>query len=113
MQKHLTCNKVTLASSCIPVRNYFKPGGMMSSIQGDMVGGVIKSGSDEYGRWVYSKLAAKDKRVILVITAYQPCKASKKHGNTTYHQQLVQLQQAYQHICPRKAFMIDLLQFPH
>eukprot|EP00957_Ditylum_brightwellii_P114221 8708201-Ditylum_brightwellii.AAC.1 len=51
-----------------------------------MVGCVIKSGSDEYGRWVYSKLVAKDEGVITVITAYQPCKVSKKHGNTTYHQ---------------------------
>eukprot|EP00957_Ditylum_brightwellii_P132466 10101794-Ditylum_brightwellii.AAC.1 len=87
MQKHFTYSKVTLASSCVPVRNYFKPGGMMSLIQSDMVGSVIKSGSNEHGRWVYSKLAAKDKRVITVIMTYQPCKGSKKHGNTTYHQQ--------------------------
>eukprot|EP00957_Ditylum_brightwellii_P190511 14501359-Ditylum_brightwellii.AAC.1 len=74
MRKHFIHTKVTLVSSCVPARNYFKPGVMMSLIQGDMVGRVIKSGSDEYGRWVYSKLAAKDKRVIAVITAYQPCK---------------------------------------
>eukprot|EP00957_Ditylum_brightwellii_P145102 11051705-Ditylum_brightwellii.AAC.1 len=65
MQKYFTHSKVTLVSSCIPVRNYFKPGGMMSLIQGKMVGHVIKSGSNEYCRWVYSKLAAKDKRVIM------------------------------------------------
>eukprot|EP00957_Ditylum_brightwellii_P042816 3241438-Ditylum_brightwellii.AAC.1 len=77
MQKHFTHSKVTLASPYVPVRNYFKPGGTMSLIQDNMVGHVIKSGSNEYGRWVYIKLAAKDKRVIMVITVYQPCKVSK------------------------------------
>eukprot|EP00957_Ditylum_brightwellii_P104639 7973971-Ditylum_brightwellii.AAC.1 len=64
MSKHFTHSKVTLASSCILVRNYFKPGGMMSVIQSDMVGRVIKSGSNEYGQWIYSKLTAKDEKVI-------------------------------------------------
>eukprot|EP00957_Ditylum_brightwellii_P026262 1986676-Ditylum_brightwellii.AAC.1 len=77
MQKHFARSKVTLASSCVPVRNYLKPGGMMSLIQGNLVGCVIESGSNEYVRWVYSKLAAKDERVIMAITAYQPCKVSK------------------------------------
>eukprot|EP00957_Ditylum_brightwellii_P066917 5078772-Ditylum_brightwellii.AAC.1 len=81
MQKHFTHRKVTLASSCILVRNYFKPGGTMILIQVDIVGHVIESGSNEYGRWVYSKLAAKDKRVFTAITAYKQCKVSKKHGN--------------------------------
>eukprot|EP00957_Ditylum_brightwellii_P041724 3159947-Ditylum_brightwellii.AAC.1 len=94
MRKHFTHSKVTLASSCAPVRNYFKPGGTMSLIQGNMVGHVIESGSNECGRWVYSKLAAKDERVSMVITVNQPCKVTKKHSNTTYHQQVVQLQQA-------------------
>eukprot|EP00957_Ditylum_brightwellii_P094774 7217274-Ditylum_brightwellii.AAC.1 len=49
MRKHFTHSKVTLTSSCVLVKNYFKPGGMMSLIQGNMVGHVIKSGSDEYG----------------------------------------------------------------
>eukprot|EP00957_Ditylum_brightwellii_P003267 248462-Ditylum_brightwellii.AAC.1 len=63
-------------------------------MQGDMVGHTIECGSDEYGRWVHSKLIAKDEIVITVITAYQPCKVCKKHANTTYHQQVAQLQQA-------------------
>eukprot|EP00957_Ditylum_brightwellii_P126416 9636703-Ditylum_brightwellii.AAC.1 len=77
MRKHFTHSKVTLASSCISVKNYFKPGGTMSLIQGNMVGCIIESSSDEYGQWVYSKLAAKDERVIMVITVYQPSKVSK------------------------------------
>eukprot|EP00957_Ditylum_brightwellii_P073261 5568782-Ditylum_brightwellii.AAC.1 len=92
------------------MKNYFKPDGTMSLMQGNMVGCTIECGSDEYGRWVYSKLATKDERVITVITAYQPCKVSKKHGNTTYHQGVVQLQQAGQHLHPRDAFIQSLLQ---
>eukprot|EP00957_Ditylum_brightwellii_P042817 3241439-Ditylum_brightwellii.AAC.1 len=65
MQKHFTHSKVTLASSFVPLSNYFKPGGMMSLIQGGIVGCVVKSGSNEYDRWVYSKVDAKAKRVIM------------------------------------------------
>eukprot|EP00957_Ditylum_brightwellii_P165517 12601102-Ditylum_brightwellii.AAC.1 len=63
-----------MASSYIPVQNYFKQGGMISLIQGDMVGRIIYTSSDDYGQWVYNKLAAKNEQVITVVTAYQPCK---------------------------------------
>eukprot|EP00957_Ditylum_brightwellii_P010919 827233-Ditylum_brightwellii.AAC.1 len=66
----------------------------MSITQGDAVGRIIDSRSDEYGQWVYTKFTARDKRAVMVTIAYQPCKVSKKHGTTTYHQQVVQLQQA-------------------
>eukprot|EP00957_Ditylum_brightwellii_P178585 13603550-Ditylum_brightwellii.AAC.1 len=95
------------------MKNCFKPGGTVSLMQGDMVGCTIECGSNEYGRWVYSKLAAKDERVITVIVAYQPCKVSKKHGNTTYHQQVATLQQEGRRLCPRDVFIQDLLQFLH
>eukprot|EP00957_Ditylum_brightwellii_P185360 14114199-Ditylum_brightwellii.AAC.1 len=75
VQHHFEHSKVTMASSCIHVQNHFKPGGTMSMIQGDMVGCIIDTGGDEYGQWVYSKLAAKNEQLITVVTVYQPCKA--------------------------------------
>eukprot|EP00957_Ditylum_brightwellii_P183991 14015380-Ditylum_brightwellii.AAC.1 len=64
----------------------------MSITQGDIVGRIIKSESDEYGRWVYTTFAASDECVVMVITAYQSCKVNKKHGTMSYHQQGAQLQ---------------------
>eukprot|EP00957_Ditylum_brightwellii_P151673 11550577-Ditylum_brightwellii.AAC.1 len=75
----------------------------MSITQGDIVGRIIESSSDEYGQWVYTKFTTSDECVVTVITAYQPCKVSKKHSMTTYHQQVAQLQQEGRKICPRKA----------
>eukprot|EP00957_Ditylum_brightwellii_P068430 5195688-Ditylum_brightwellii.AAC.1 len=62
----------------------------MNIVQGDIVGQIIESGQDKIGRWVYTKLAAKNTN----ITAYPPCKVSKKNGIMTYHQQIAMLQQA-------------------
>eukprot|EP00957_Ditylum_brightwellii_P032308 2447520-Ditylum_brightwellii.AAC.1 len=72
-----------------------------------MISCIIDTGGDEYGQWVYSMLAAKNEQVITVVTAYQPWKVRKKHGNTTYHQQVAQLQQNDHQVCPQKALMLD------
>eukprot|EP00957_Ditylum_brightwellii_P165445 12595936-Ditylum_brightwellii.AAC.1 len=62
IQHHFEHSKVIMASLCIPVQNYFKPGGTMSLIQGDMVGHIIGTSGNDYGQWVYSKLAAKNEQ---------------------------------------------------
>eukprot|EP00957_Ditylum_brightwellii_P195518 14897597-Ditylum_brightwellii.AAC.1 len=67
---HLSHCKFNTASSYTLVKHFFKPGGTMSITQGDIVGRIFESGSDEYGRWVYTKFAASDERVVTVITAY-------------------------------------------
>eukprot|EP00957_Ditylum_brightwellii_P128852 9829427-Ditylum_brightwellii.AAC.1 len=82
--------KVNTASSCTPVKHFFKSGGTMSITQGDIVSMIIESGSDEHGRLVYTKFASSDEYVVMVITAYQPCKVSKKRGMTTLQQEVVQ-----------------------
>jgi hypothetical protein len=76
--------------------------------QGDLTGRIVAKGADKYGRWVYTKFAAKNNTVITVLTAYQPCKILKKQGITTYHQQVVMLQQDGRQLTPREAFIIDL-----
>eukprot|EP00957_Ditylum_brightwellii_P175087 13330913-Ditylum_brightwellii.AAC.1 len=79
--------------------------------QGNLTGRIIEKGADTYGRWVYTKLAAKNNTVITVITAYQPCKVTKKQGITTYHQQVALLQQDGCTISPREAFTTDLMKW--
>ena len=68
------------------MENFYKPGRVLSICQGDFLTQKITEGKDHMGRWVYSKFAASNNRVITVITAYQPCKPSKMTGATTYHQ---------------------------
>eukprot|EP00957_Ditylum_brightwellii_P047452 3604243-Ditylum_brightwellii.AAC.1 len=43
----------------------------------------------------------------MVITAYQPCKVTKKQGMTTHHQQVALLQQDGHRISPREEFTAD------
>eukprot|EP00957_Ditylum_brightwellii_P158962 12099155-Ditylum_brightwellii.AAC.1 len=90
------------------MENFYKPGGVLIICQGDFLTQKITEGKDYMGRWVYSKLAASDNRVITVVTAYQPCKPSKIMGTTTYHQQVVMLKQQKRSIDPRTAFIINL-----
>eukprot|EP00957_Ditylum_brightwellii_P045382 3440105-Ditylum_brightwellii.AAC.1 len=69
-------------------------------------------GRDYMGRCMYTKYAAKDKRIVTVVTAYQACTSSIKTGTTTYHQQVVILKQQHRIEDPRKAFMMDLIKWP-
>lgn len=50
-----------------------KPGGVLSVTLGPLIGRVIETGSDKYGRWVYSKFSASGPKNITVIGIYQPC----------------------------------------
>eukprot|EP00957_Ditylum_brightwellii_P015332 1154215-Ditylum_brightwellii.AAC.1 len=59
-------------------------------------------GRDPMGSWIYTKYAAMSKRVVTVVTAYQPCKSSSKTRTTTYHQQVVMLKQQNRTEDPRK-----------
>eukprot|EP00957_Ditylum_brightwellii_P047176 3582390-Ditylum_brightwellii.AAC.1 len=72
-----------MANFYLPVQNFYKPGGVMSISQGDMVGRRIIEGRDFMGRWVYTKYAAKIDRIVTVVTAYQVCKSSNKTGTTS------------------------------
>ena len=76
--------------------------------QGNLTGCILAKGANKYGRWVYTKLAAKNNTVITIITAYQPCKVSKKQGITTYHQQVSMLQQDGCQLTPGEIFITDI-----
>eukprot|EP00957_Ditylum_brightwellii_P170366 12967470-Ditylum_brightwellii.AAC.1 len=101
--------KIVSASLSTPVENYYKPGGTVSIIQGNLTARVAKQESDWYGRWVLTKFAARNGKLITVITAYQPCKVTKKQGVTTYHQQVASLKQDGCDLCPWRAFILGLI----
>ena len=106
--KKITHSQLNSASSCIPVKEFYKPGGTISMTQGNLTGQIIAKGADKYRCWVYTKFAAKNNTVIIAITAYQPCKVSKKQGIMTYYQQVAMLQQDGHQLTPREAFIIDI-----
>eukprot|EP00957_Ditylum_brightwellii_P082134 6245795-Ditylum_brightwellii.AAC.1 len=81
----------------------------MSIIKGNITVLVVEQESDCYDQWVLTKFAARNGKFITVITAYKPCKVTKKQGVTTYHQQVVLLKQDSQDICPWRAFILDLI----
>eukprot|EP00957_Ditylum_brightwellii_P053878 4081570-Ditylum_brightwellii.AAC.1 len=58
-KQQLQTSSVNMASSWIPVQAFYKPGGVMSIAQGDIIGRKILDGSDPLGQWVYTKYATK------------------------------------------------------
>eukprot|EP00957_Ditylum_brightwellii_P183544 13980995-Ditylum_brightwellii.AAC.1 len=69
-----------MANSYLLLQNFYKSGGAMTISQGDMMGRRIMEGRDTMGRWVYTKYASKNDRIVTVVTAYQACKSSSKQG---------------------------------
>eukprot|EP00957_Ditylum_brightwellii_P037849 2862684-Ditylum_brightwellii.AAC.1 len=72
---------------------------------------IIEKEVDNYGCWVYRKFAARNNTAITVITAYKPCKVTKKQGITTYHQQIALLQQDGCTISLRETFTAGLMKW--
>eukprot|EP00957_Ditylum_brightwellii_P173852 13235575-Ditylum_brightwellii.AAC.1 len=75
----------------LPAKHFYKPGGTMCLVKGDINSKKIDQGSKKYGRWSYFKFTAADSKIVTLITAYKPCTctAVSTTGTTTYHQQLV------------------------
>eukprot|EP00957_Ditylum_brightwellii_P132058 10068685-Ditylum_brightwellii.AAC.1 len=64
-RKIFTHSQINCASSSIPVKEYYKPGGTLSMTQGNLTGQIIEKGADKYGHWVYTKFASKNNTVIM------------------------------------------------
>eukprot|EP00957_Ditylum_brightwellii_P059484 4516336-Ditylum_brightwellii.AAC.1 len=105
-------SSIQFDSTSIPARHFYKPGGTMCLIKGDINSQKIDQGSNKYSRWSYFKFTAADVNFFTVITAYKPCTAASTTGTTTYHQQLA-LQQLETNttVNPCKLFTSDLLQW--
>eukprot|EP00957_Ditylum_brightwellii_P145570 11084127-Ditylum_brightwellii.AAC.1 len=53
---------------------------------------------------------AVENKIIIIITAYQPCKSTKGTGTTTYHQQLSHQQaNSTSKMSPHRSFINDLM----
>ena len=68
---------VTLTSN-ITCDLFTQFGGTCTGITGKWSGRILEQGMDSYGlgRWSYVRLHGKNGREIIIVTAYQACKAS-------------------------------------
>jgi hypothetical protein len=80
------------STSSTPCSSSFKPGGVMSIVQDDLVSRLLSKGKDPLGRWSYCKYSGRNEKIIAVITIYQVCiRPTNRTGNRAYHQQVAQM----------------------
>jgi hypothetical protein len=103
-------HSIQTATSSILSDKFYKPGGTMIMVQGNLVGRIKEQGSDSLGRWTWIKLIGKNKKLITIISAYQVCaRPTNKTGTTAYHQQASLLRQrGIKKVNPRKYFQRNL-----
>mmetsp|Transcript_30358 Transcript_30358/g.72755 ORF Transcript_30358/g.72755 Transcript_30358/m.72755 type:complete len:2117 (+) Transcript_30358:2729-9079(+) len=103
--------KMSMASTPLPARtSTYKPGGTMSLALGNIAGRVVKSSSDDLGRWTSQTLSGKGGRLITVVSVYQPCQRySNKSSFRFWDQQVTCLStQGRSDLDPRRQFTADL-----
>lgn len=81
IKKHFYLSRTIHSESATRTETEYKPGGTITTITGKWQARVIEMGKDNrgLGRWSYIKISSKKSKLV-VITAYQPCKA---YGPTT------------------------------
>ena len=81
--------ELQIASTPVTSRTSFKPGGVLSLIQGSQRGRILDRGTDPLGRWTYTKLRRNQGPPITIIVTYQVVDVDPMHsGPTTYATQL-------------------------
>eukprot|EP00957_Ditylum_brightwellii_P133343 10166632-Ditylum_brightwellii.AAC.1 len=103
-------SSIQYGSTPISAKHFYKPGGTICIVKGDINSRKIDQGYDKYGQWSYFKFTVANGKRVTVITAHKPCIASSTTGITTYHQQLaLQQMETSSKVKPRKTFTSDLL----
>jgi exonuclease III len=110
----LAHSSMIMSSSSIEMINQYKPGGTLTMSRGQITSRLIKSGSDDMGRWTYQTFSGKRSRNVTIITAYQVCdKAISQRGRYTAaaQQESILRQRGESNPNPRKHFRHDLHKF--
>ena len=115
LRTFFTKSKLEVSSSELTTITPYKPGGTGILAINNTCGRICQQGSDRYGRWSWMRLQSKDQKIILLITAYQPCKhPTNKIGITAFHQQEAAFKnERRQTHDPHINFRKDLIQFIH
>jgi exonuclease III len=107
-------SSLTMGSSTIPMTNHYKPGGTFTMSCGKISARLLRTGSDDMGRWTYQTFSGKRNINVTIITAYQVCnKSVTQRGRYTAASQQESLlrQRGESHPNPRKHFRLDLSSF--
>jgi hypothetical protein len=107
IRKLFNTSKTSTSESDIKMESNYKPGGTMTTIVGNGHARVTEKGSDStgLGRWSYLTINSNKKKLV-VITAYKPCKA--KGPNTNWTQQWLLLRETKRDPDPIQEFYNDL-----
>jgi exonuclease III len=101
----LAHSSMIMASSSIEMINQYKPGGTLTISRGKITSRLIKSGSDDMGRWTYQTFSGKRSCNVTIITAYQVC------DKAISQQESILRQLGESNPNPRKHFRLDLHKF--
>ena len=83
---------VNATSTPIEAPGMYKPGGVLSLVNGGIKGRILESGTDPLGRWVFTKFRRNMGPPLTIIATYQVVDVDPKHaGPTTYATQLFSL----------------------
>ena len=110
----LAHSSMIMSSSSIEMINQYKPGGTLTMSRGKITSRLLKSGSDDMGRWTYQTFSGKRSCNLTIITAYQVCdKAISQRGRYTAaaQQESILRQCGESNPNPRKHFRHDLHKF--
>ena len=82
--------KIVHSSSTAPILSFTKPGGNLVGVTGSLVGRIRETITDPYGRWCGYTLLGRDKKEIMILTAYNVSqyKNAKVGEDTLFNQQI-------------------------
>jgi hypothetical protein len=90
--KHFGSTRFITSTSCIKVPTSWKPGGTMLIILGHWVNAVIRSSTDNLGRWGTATINGQDKRAVTIYSVCNVVKTTiKAAGPSTVFTQQWQL----------------------
>ena len=89
-------SRITMTSSTIEAHSQYKPGGVMAATVGNTAGRVLSMGTDEFGRWVYTRYNGGAGRVLIIIGVYQVGRNNHQSSGdaTAISQQFSMMEQA-------------------
>ena len=76
-----------VASSTRGIKVGYLPGGMKIVTRGRMTGRIAKQRVDEMGRFTWIMLNGKNRKQVMIISAYRVCKSGENIGPRMAHMQ--------------------------
>lgn len=112
LKEHFGNARLVTATSCIPAPNSWKPGGVALAVLGPWADAIVRTESDDLGRWCTATFSGSDNSSFTILNAYNCVKTTLKQSGrgTVFAQQwrLLRLS-GILHPNPRQQFITDLM----